>query len=188
MGYRHNKPLMLIQCLGGSWHKIDSPYMQDRGAPLHYRPRNRSHMMRRFQVGMRYLFALSFMGAGVNHFLAQELYTRMMPPYLPWHLFLVSLSGLVEIALGGLLLVPRVKHLAAWGLIALLIAVFPANIHMAVHPDLFPEIDATLLWARFPVQALLIAWAYAYTRDDAYRIHLPELLWSVWRRAPSHTA
>jgi len=118
---------------------------------------------------MRYLFAVSCMGAGVNHFLAQEFYTRMMPPYLPWHLFLVYLSGLAEITLGGLLLVPRVKHLAAWGLIALLIAVFPANIHMAVHPDLFPEIGAAMLSARLPVQAFLIAWAYAYTRDDSNR-------------------
>ena len=109
------------------------------------------------------------MGAGVNHFLAQEFYTRMMPPSLPWHLFLVYLSGLAAIALGGLLLVPRVKHLAAWGLIALLIVVFPANIHMAAHPDLLPEIGAAMLWARLPVQAFLIAWAYAYTRDDSNR-------------------
>jgi uncharacterized membrane protein len=167
---RNNKPPLLIQCLGGSWHKIDSPYLQDIGAaPIRYRLRNRSHMMRRFQISMRYLFAVSCMGAGVNHFLAQEFYTRMMPPYLPWHLFLVYLSGLAEITLGGLLLVPRVKHLAAWGLIALLIAVFPANIHMAVHPDLFPEIGAAMLWARLPVQAFLIAWAYAYTRDDSNR-------------------
>ena len=90
-------------------------------------------------------------------------------PYLPWHLFLVYLSGLAEITLGGLLLVPRLKRLAAWGLIALLIAVFPANIHMAVHPDLFPEISAAMLWARLPVQAFLVAWAYVYTRDDYYQ-------------------
>lgn len=184
MGYRHNKPLVLIQCLGGSWHKIDSPYLQDiSAAPIRYRLRNRSHMMRRFQISMNYLFAVFFMGAGANHFLAQEFYVRMMPPYLPWHLFLVYLSGLAEITLGGLLLVPRLKRLAAWGLIALLIAVFPANIHMAVHPDLFPEIGAAMLWARLPVQAFLIAWAYVYTRDVAYRRHPPERFWSVRRRA-----
>ena len=170
MGASHNKPPVLIQCLGGSWHIIDSPYLQDRGvASLRYRPRNRSHTMRRFQICMKYLFAVFFMGAGVNHFLATEFYARMMPPYLPWHLFLVYLSGLAEIALGGLLLIPRLKRLAAWGLIALLIAVFPANIHMAVHSDLFPEIGAAMLWARLPVQAFLIAWAYAYTRDDSNR-------------------
>ena len=170
MGNRNNKPLVLIQCLGGSWHKIDSPYLQDiRATPIRYRLRNRSLLMRRIQISLKYLFAVSFMGAGVNHFLAQEFYARMMPPYLPWHLFLVYLSGLAEIALGGLLLVPRLKRLAAWGLIALLIAVFPANIHMAVHPDLFPEIGAAMLWARLPVQAFLIAWAYAYTRDDSNR-------------------
>ena len=170
MGNKHHKPLLLLQCLSGSPHKIDSPYLQDKGnAPIRYRLLNRSRMMRRFQTSMKYLFAVSCMGAGVNHFLAQEFYARMMPPYLPWHLFLVYLSGLAEIALGGLLLVPRLKRLAAWGLIALLIAVFPANIHMAIHPDLFPEIGAAMLWARLPVQALLIAWAYAYTRDDSNR-------------------
>ena len=170
VGNKHHKPLLLLQCLSGSPHKIDSPYLQDKGnAPIRYRLLNRSRMMRRFQTSMKYLFAVSCMGAGVNHFLAQEFYARMMPPYLPWHLFLVYLSGLAEIALGGLLLVPRLKRLAAWGLIALLIAVFPANIHMAVHPDLFPEIGAAMLWARLPVQAFLIAWAYAYTRDDSNR-------------------
>ena len=168
MGNRNNKPLVLIQCLGGSWHKIDSPYLQGiRATPIRYRLRNRSHLMRRIQISLKYLFAVSFMGAGVNHFLAQEFYARMMPPYLPWHLFLVYLSGLAEITLGGLLLVPRLKHFAAWGLIALLIAVFPANIRMAVHSDLFPEIGEAMLWARLPLQAFLIAWAYAYTRDDA---------------------
>ena len=107
MGNRNNKPPLLIQCLGGSWHKIDSPYLQDISAtPIRYRLRNRSHMMRRFQIGMKYLFAVSCMGAGVNHFLAQEFYTRMMPPYLPWHLFLVYLSGLAEIALGDCCLSP----------------------------------------------------------------------------------
>jgi len=140
-------------------------------------------MMRRFHISMKYLFAVFFMGAGANHFLAQEFYVRMMPSYLPWHLFLVYLSGLAEITLGGLLLVPRLKRLAAWGLIALLIAVFPANIHMAFRPDLFPEIGAAMLWARLPVQAFLIAWAYMYTRDDAYRRHPPERFWSMWRRA-----
>lgn len=89
---------------------------------------------------------------------------RMMPPYLPWHLFFVYLSGLAEIALGLLLLVPRFDRLAAWGLIALLVAVFPANVHMAIRPELFPEFHTVLLWFRLPVQAVLIAWAYWYTK------------------------
>lgn len=89
-----------------------------------------------------------------------------MPPYLPWHLFLVYLSGFLEMTLGVLLLFPRQRHIAAWGLIALLIAVFPANIHMAVNAELYPEYSSSALWARLPLQAILIAWAYWYTRHD----------------------
>ena len=68
-----------------------------------------------------------------------------MPPYLPLHRFLVYVSGAFEIALAVSLLIPRLTSLSAWGLIALLIAVFPANIHMALHPDLFQEFNPTML-------------------------------------------
>jgi uncharacterized membrane protein len=89
--------------------------------------------MRRIKLVLKYLFALFFVLAGVNHFRNPDFYVKIMPPYLPWHLFLVYLSGFFEIALGALLLVPRQQRVAAWGLMALLVAVFPANIHMAVH-------------------------------------------------------
>lgn len=89
-----------------------------------------------------------------------------MPPYLPWHLALVYLSGLFEIVLGVLLLIPKCTRLAAWGLIALLIAVYPANIHMAVNHELFPEYKELTLWLRLPLQLLLIALVYWYTRPD----------------------
>jgi uncharacterized membrane protein len=78
----------------------------------------------------------------------------------------VYLSGFFEIALGTLLLLPRQQRIAAWGLIALLIAVFPANIHMAVHAELYPAISPAMLWARLPLQGVLMAWAYWYTRPD----------------------
>ena len=103
--------------------------------------------------------------AGLNHFRSTDFYVRMMPPYLPWHLFLVYLSGVCEIVLGAALPIPSTRRAAAWGLIALLIAVFPANVSMALHPELFPEFSAALLWVRLPVQALLVAWAYRYTKD-----------------------
>src|SRR5207248_11723419 len=90
-----------------------------------------------------------------------------VPPYLPWPLALVIISGLAEMGLGALLLAPRWSALAAWGLIALLIAVFPANLHMALHPWLYPWASAALLWLRLPLQALLIAWAYWHTRPEA---------------------
>ena len=107
-------------------------------------------------------FGLLFVAAGCNHFLHRNLYIRIMPPALPWPMALVYLSGVCEIALGALLLT-RWQGLAAWGLIALLIAVFPANLQMAFHPELYPEFSRMLLWGRLPLQALMIAWAYAYT-------------------------
>ncbi|HTG34042.1 MAG TPA: MauE/DoxX family redox-associated membrane protein [Thermoanaerobaculia bacterium] len=127
--------------------------------------------MRRLRQGLKYLMAALYVLAGVNHFLNPALYLKIMPPYLPWPRFLVEVSGVCEIALGLLLLVPRCTRWAAWGLIALLIAVFPANLHMAVHPELYPEIPAAALWARLPLQAVLIAWAYVYTRSDTPSSH-----------------
>lgn len=87
-----------------------------------------------------------------------------MPLYLPWHLELVYLSGGLEVALGILLLIPRYASLAAWGLIALLIAVFPANLHMALDTPLYPEFSPAAIWLRLPVQGVLLAWAYWFTR------------------------
>ena len=82
----------------------------------------------------RYLLALFFVGGGANHFLKPEFYLAMMPPYLPLHEDLVIISGIAEIALGLAVLVPKFQRIAGWGLIALLIAVFPANLQMALNP------------------------------------------------------
>ncbi|MBX9657615.1 MAG: DoxX family membrane protein [Nitrospiraceae bacterium] len=112
----------------------------------------------------RWLFGLFFMAAGVNHFVNLPFYVSIMPPYLPWPVALVCLSGVAEIGLGGLLLFEGWSRLAAWGLIALLIAVFPANVHMALHPELYPWASSLGLWLRLFLQGLLIAWAYWYTR------------------------
>ena len=117
----------------------------------------------------RLLFGALFVVAGLNHFLNPGFYVGMMPPYVPWHLELVYISGVAEMILGAMLLVSRWAVLAAWGLIALLIAVFPANLHMAMHPELYPRISATALWIRLPIQGLLIAWAYWYTRPSVRR-------------------
>ncbi len=119
--------------------------------------------MQKVKTILKYLFAIFFVLAGLNHFLNVDFYMKIMPPYLPWHLFLVYLSGVCEIALGLLLLIPKFTSLAGWGLIALLFAVFPANINMAVNPQLFPEFSPMLLWLRLPIQFVLIAWAYWYT-------------------------
>jgi uncharacterized membrane protein len=114
----------------------------------------------------RYLFAAAFIIAGLNHFVMTGFYVSIVPPYLPWPLALVIVSGLAEIGLGALLLFQRWSVLAAWGLISLLIAVFPANIHMALHPGLYPWAPVAALWLRLPLQGVLIAWAYWLTRPE----------------------
>ena len=117
-----------------------------------------------------YLQAAFYAWAGTAHFLRPDFYLPMMPPYLPWHSELVFLSGVAEVMCGLGLLLPQTRKLAAWGTIALLVAVFPANIHVAVHD--VPVFGATegagpIGYVRLPLQLVLIAWAWWYTRDDA---------------------
>lgn len=107
-----------------------------------------------------WLLAGFFTLAGFNHFLNPAPYLGMMPAYLSWHRELVMVSGGAEIAGGLAILVPRLRVVAGWGLIALLVAVFPANLHMALHGWAGVQIPAWVLWARLPVQALFIAWVY----------------------------
>ena len=83
-----------------------------------------------------------------------------MPRYLPAHRELVYASGVAEIAGGAGVLHPRTAKPAGWWLIATLIAIFPANVEMAVHAERFRQIPRPLLWARLPVQGLLIAWVF----------------------------
>ena len=112
--------------------------------------------------------AAFYVVAGANHFLRPDFYLVMMPPYLPWHAALVAISGAAEIALGLLLLVPAWRRVAAWGLVALLVAILPANVHVALH-DL-PVFGArqglgVWNWVRLSFQGVLILWAWWYTRE-----------------------
>jgi uncharacterized membrane protein len=111
----------------------------------------------------KWVFAGLFIVGGVGHFLATDVYMKIMPPYLPYHRALVLLSGAFEVILGVLLLVPTTSRLAAWGLVALLASVFPANVYMYQHPELF-ALPPLLLLMRLPLQGVLILWAYDYTR------------------------
>lgn len=113
---------------------------------------------------LKWIFGIAFVLAGIYHFINPDFYLRIMPPYLPWHLFLIYLSGFFEIALGILLLIPKFQRFAAWGLIALLIAVFPANIYMWMNTELFPQLDPVLIFLRLPLQFILIAWAFWLTK------------------------
>lgn len=122
--------------------------------------------MRTFKSILKYLLGLFFVVGGLNHFISPDFYLKIMPPYLPWHLFLVYLSGFFEVFLGMALLIKRSTRPAAWGLIALLVAVYPANVHMALNSDLYPEYNRALLWIRLPIQVVLMVWVYWYTRHD----------------------
>ena len=106
--------------------------------------------------------------AGLNHFRDPGFYLPMMPPFLPWHRELVWASGVAELGLGLALLVPGLRRWAAWGVIALLVAIFPANLHVALENVPIggrAEGLGVWNWVRLPFQLVLIAWAWLYTRD-----------------------
>ncbi|WP_128545770.1 DoxX family protein [Larkinella soli] len=109
-----------------------------------------------------YSIAAIYIVSGVLHFIRPGTYLRIMPPYIPYPALMVSLSGAAEIVLGIGLLFPATRSAAAWGLILLLIAVFPANLYMATSGR-FPDIPQWILWARLPLQGVLIWWAWLYT-------------------------
>ena len=111
----------------------------------------------------RLLLALLFVGAGTWHFVRPGTYLRIMPPALPAPLLLVYLSGAAEIAGGLGLLLPATRRWAGWGLLALLVAVFPANGHMAlVHEQL--GIPGWVAWGRLPLQVPLLWWVWRAMR------------------------
>ena len=116
------------------------------------------------------LLAGFFTFAGTMHFVTPRSYEAMMPPSLPRHREAVILSGLAEIA-GGLAVIPsRSRGLARWWLLALLVAVFPANLHMALNPEQVKGLDLKrvprwALWARLPLQPLAMLWVWRATRD-----------------------
>lgn len=115
-------------------------------------------------VLMRTLLGAMFIGSGLFHMIKPAVYLPMMPDYLPFHLELIYLSGVIEIILGAAFFVARFRKPAAWGMIALLIAVFPANIHMFLHAERFPDIPYFAHLVRLPMQAVFIWWAWLYTR------------------------
>lgn len=108
----------------------------------------------------RWLLAVFFVAAGINHFLNPGLYLSMMPPWLPQPELLNQISGAAEIAGGMGVLIPALRRWAAWGLIALLVAIFPANLHIAMNGWSGVDIAPWILWARLPVQLVFIAWVY----------------------------
>ncbi|EMA49792.1 DoxX family protein [Halococcus salifodinae] len=125
----------------------------------------------RLKRPLLYVMGVFYAAAGVMHFVAPKVYARIVPPRFPKPAALVYLSGIAEIVLGIGVLLRRTRQRSAWGLIALLIAVFPANVHMATSdvatdaaPDWAEGITRAAMWARLPLQGVLILWAWWYTR------------------------
>ena len=119
-----------------------------------------------FTIGIA-AFASIFLASGFLHFLRPEPYLRIMPPALPWPGALVTISGAAEILGGAGLFLRKFRRAAAYGLALLLVAVFPANIYMAVAHVAFPGImgESWVQWVRVPLQIPLIAWALYYAKS-----------------------
>ena len=114
----------------------------------------------------RVVAAAFYVAAGILHFARPNVYVKIIPPFIPAPLAMVYLSGLGEIAGGIGLLIPALRRAAAWGLVILLVAVFPANVYMAMErvPVTGHPLPALLLWARLPLQAVLIWWVLWCTK------------------------
>jgi uncharacterized membrane protein len=115
------------------------------------------------------LIGLIFIGAGVNHFVIPRAYRQIVPPSFGDPDRLVAISGVAEVAGGVGVLLPRTRRLAGLGLLALLAAVFPANVHMARNPARFARIPGWALYARLPLQPLMMWWVWRATRGGADR-------------------
>ena len=118
-----------------------------------------------------YLMGAFYVFAGVSHFTQPGFFRQIVPPFLPNPALVVVVSGIAEIVLGALVMVPATRRMAAWGIIALLIAVWPANFYQALYnpmlvdpPAWMPQPTQTALWIRLPLQLVLMYWAWRYTR------------------------
>lgn len=124
--------------------------------------------MTKLKAGMRYVLGVFMVIGGVMHFVSPDFYLPMMPEYLPMHEALVFLSGVAEIVAGVLIIVPSTQKIGGWTVIAVMLGVFPANLHMAMHTEEFADFAApTALYLRLPLQLIPLAWAYWYTRPAA---------------------
>ena len=110
------------------------------------------------------IMSIFYISVGVNHFTIPEWFLQIVPPRLPYKLELVYISGFLEIILGVMLLIPATRFYAAWGLILLLIAVYPANIYLAQTNGAAMNTTPLVAWGRLPFQFVFIALAYWHTK------------------------
>ncbi|MBX9694885.1 MAG: DoxX family protein [Cyanobacteria bacterium] len=114
----------------------------------------------------RWLLSVLFVFAGVMHFVRPEFFVRIVPPVLPCPLELVWISGFFEVLLGAMVHFKRTRKLSRGGLTLLLLAVFPANIYMAINSHLFRFLPSAVLWGRLPLQIALMGWVWLATRES----------------------
>jgi uncharacterized membrane protein len=112
----------------------------------------------------RALLGFFFIGSGVNHFLIPKAYRQIVPPGIGDPATLVTVSGVAEVLAGVGVFLPATRRLSGLGLIALLAAIFPANMHMARNPEKFHKIPRWALYGRLPLQPLAMVWAWRATR------------------------
>jgi len=112
-----------------------------------------------------YIMSIFYIQIGVKHFTNPSWFMQIMPPYLPFHIELVYISGAFEIILGMMLIFSKTRYYAAWGLIMLLIAVFPANIYLAQTNGAAMGTTAAIAWWRLPFQAIFIGLAYWHSKE-----------------------
>ncbi|MCA9059548.1 MAG: DoxX family protein [Planctomycetaceae bacterium] len=119
--------------------------------------------MRRAKRISRFTLAMFMIVAGTMHFANPAFFLKIMPPYLPLHDELVFVSGVCEVILGGLMFIPGTSRPAAWGIIALLMAVFPANVYLYQHQEILPA-PAVIHLLRLPLQGVFVLWAFWHTK------------------------
>ena len=121
--------------------------------------------MKIFKLITIILMAYFYISVGIKHFIDPDWFLQIYPPFLPFGLAAVYISGFFEVLFGAMLLIPKTRYYAGWGLIALLIAVFPANIYLAYTNGAAMDIPAATAWGRLPFQALFIWLAYWHSKD-----------------------
>lgn len=112
---------------------------------------------------LKYIMGGFFVFAGVMHFAKPKFFLRIIPPILPFKEWINWITGVAEITMGVGLLIPLYQQQAAWGIIAILIVVFPANIYQLIAKGAGMKVPMWALWLRLPIQFVLIWWAYQYT-------------------------
>ena len=110
------------------------------------------------------IMTLFYIGAGINHFINPDWFVRIVPPILPFKITIVYISGIFEVILGSLLIFPKTRFIAGWGLILLLLAVYPANIYVALTNGEAMDTTPMIAWGRLPFQFIFIGLAYWHSK------------------------